>query len=105
MQNAVRHTEENGGVITISIDYVSLQLNTYAVLKVSDNGTGISKENMNKIFDRFFRSETHRARKNGGYGLGLSIVKSIIDAHGGKIEVDSKLGEGTTFSVYFKGTV
>jgi two-component system OmpR family sensor kinase len=102
VQNAVRHTEENGGIITIATDYRTLELDTYAVLKVLDNGTGISKENIDKIFNRFFRSEAHRARKNGGYGLGLSIVKSIIDAHDGKIEVDSKLGEGTTFTIFFR---
>ncbi|MDT8718480.1 HAMP domain-containing histidine kinase [Clostridium sp. 19966] len=102
VQNAVRHTDEKKGEITISVDKVSVSSEDYAVIKVKDNGTGISEENINKIFDRFFMSETHRARTQGGYGLGLSIVKSIVDAHNGKIEVNSELGKGTTFSVYIK---
>ena len=72
----------------------------FTTLNITDNGTGIPKEHLNEIFDRFFRSESHRSRKHGGYGLGLSIVKSIIDAHDGKIEVSSELGKGTTFTIY-----
>ncbi|NJD03959.1 MAG: hypothetical protein FIA99_15480 [Ruminiclostridium sp.] len=69
---------------------------------VADNGTGIPKKDLGEIFDRFFRSEPHRSRKQGGYGLGLSIVKGIVDAHNGKISVDSELGKGTTFTIHFK---
>ncbi|WP_010237499.1 sensor histidine kinase [Clostridium arbusti] len=98
VQNAVRHTDEEKGAISISTDYED----DFIVLKIKDNGIGISKENINKVFDRFFRSESHRSRKYGGYGLGLSIVKSIIDDHYGKIEVSSELGIGTIFSVYLK---
>lgn len=98
VQNSIRHTDEKNGVIAISTnssgDFVSLN--------IKDNGTGIPKEHLSDIFDRFFRSESHRSRKHGGYGLGLSIVKSIVDAHEGRIEVDSELGIGTTFSVYLK---
>lgn len=100
VQNAVQHTDEKDGVITISTDL----RDNFALLKVRDNGSGISKEHIDEIFDRFFRSETDRSRKHGGYGLGLSIVKSIVDAHGGKIEVASELGKGTTFFVYLKTT-
>lgn len=102
LQNAVRHTDEKKGCITISVDNASGTSRDYAVLGVKDNGTGITEEHLGKIFDRFFRSEEHRARKNGGYGLGLSIVKSIIDAHGGKIEVKSEIGVGTTFYIFIK---
>lgn len=97
-QNAVRHTDENKGIITISTGIED----TFAILKIADNGTGISEEHLNQIFDRFFRSESHRSREHGGYGLGLSIVKSIIDAHKGRITVESKLGVGTTFTIYLK---
>ena len=75
---------------------------SFAVLKIKDNGTGIPEEDLSEIFDRFFRSDTHRSRKSGGYGLGLSIVKSIVDAHDGEIKVESEIGKGTSFSVYFK---
>jgi Signal transduction histidine kinase len=98
LQNAVHHTDEKNGVITISTNI----LDNFATLNITDNGTGIPKEHLSEIFDRFFRSESHRSRKHGGYGLGLSIVKSIIDAHNGKIDVTSELGVGTTFSIYLK---
>lgn len=101
-QNAVHHTDANNGIITISTGTEIISSVTFAVLKISDNGTGISEEHLNKIFDRFFRSETHRARKDGGYGLGLSIVKSIVAAHDGEIKVESTVGVGTTFSIYLK---
>lgn len=98
VQNSVRHTDEKNGIVTISTNISD----NFATLNIKDNGTGIPKEHLSEIFDRFFRSESHRSRKHGGYGLGLSIVKSIIDAHDGKIEVNSELGVGTTFSIYLK---
>ncbi|MCM8711915.1 HAMP domain-containing histidine kinase [Clostridium sp. SYSU_GA19001] len=98
VQNAIQHTDKNTGIITISTSIDS----NFAVLEIKDNGTGISEKHLNQIFDRFFRSESHRSREHGGYGLGLSIVKSIIDAHEGKITVKSSLGIGTTFSIYLK---
>lgn len=101
VQNAISHTDEKTGVVSISTAY-SEGSRDFAVIKIADNGMGISSENLTKIFDRFFRSEEHRARKYGGYGLGLSIVKAIVDAHEGKIEVTSELGSGTVFSVYLK---
>ena len=102
IQNAVLHTDENKGVIVISTYTKKLNDESYAVLKISDNGTGIPEEHIIKIYDRFFRSESHRSREHGGYGLGLSIVKSIIDSNGGKIDVESELNIGTTFFVYLR---
>jgi len=101
-QNAVLHTDKDNGVITISTDVENLNNKEFAVLKIKDNGTGIPEKDIAKIYDRFFRSESHRSREHGGYGLGLSIVKSIIDSSNGEIYVESKLGVGTTFSVYLK---
>lgn len=103
-QNAVLHTDKNNGVIKISTAIEKLNDENYAVLKVADNGTGISKENISKIYDRFFRGESHRSREQGGYGLGLSIVKSIIDSNKGDISVESEVGLGTTFKVYLRLT-
>jgi len=97
-QNAVLHTDKTEGSITIA---TSVE-NSYGILKISDNGTGIDEKHISKIYDRFFRSESHRTRAKGGYGLGLSIVKSIIDSNGGKIDVESELGAGTTFTIYLK---
>lgn len=96
IQNAVQHTTEEEGIITINVS----SNEELTVIKISDNGTGISKEHIKEVFNRFFRGESHRSRKYGGYGLGLSIIKSIVDAHEGRIEVESELGVGTTFSIY-----
>lgn len=101
-QNAVLHTDKDKGTITISTDRESLNGEVFAVLRVTDNGTGIPEKDIAKIYDRFFRSEIHRSRAKGGYGLGLSIVKAIVDSSHGEIHVESKLGIGTTFSVYLK---
>jgi two-component system OmpR family sensor kinase len=101
-QNAVLHTDKSNGVIKISTSIEKIDDENYAVLKISDNGIGISKENISKIYDRFFRGESHRSREQGGYGLGLSIVKSIIDSNKGYIRVESEVGLGTTFKVYLR---
>jgi len=101
-QNAVLHTDKKNGIIKITVDIEKLDGENYAVLKITDNGTGIPEEHISKIYDRFFRSESHRSRAHGGYGLGLSIVKSIIDNNNGKIEVQSKVGKGTVFSICLK---
>ena len=69
------------------------------VLSVEDHGQGISREDLPKIFDRFYRSDKARKSESGGHGLGLSIARIIVVAHDGKINVRSKPGEGTTFSV------
>jgi len=93
--NAVQHTDSEQGKIHVSLH----ASNTQAELTVRDNGIGISAEHLPHIFDRFYRSDSSRTRKYGGSGLGLSITKSIVDAHGGEIKVKSKLGEGTAFMV------
>ena len=68
-------------------------------LKVRNTGEGIKKEDLNKIFERFYRVDTSRARKTGGYGLGLSIAKSIVESHNGKIYAESNVGKDTTFII------
>ncbi|MNW68287.1 Sensor protein kinase WalK [compost metagenome] len=69
------------------------------LLSVSNTGEGIAAEHLTRIFDRFYRTDTSRARKQGGYGLGLAIAKSIVDQHKGKIYAKSVAGESTTFYV------
>lgn len=95
LDNAVKFTHDHGNVI------VSLErYNDNAVIKVSDTGIGIQEEDLPFIFDRFYRVDKGRSREDGGTGLGLSICKEIADAHGGRIEVDSVIGKGSTFKVY-----
>ncbi len=69
------------------------------VLTVRDTGLGIPEENLSRIFDAFYQIDAGTTRAHGGAGLGLSIVKQLVDGHGGKIEVTSTLGEGTLFTV------
>ncbi|TET87225.1 MAG: HAMP domain-containing histidine kinase, partial [Desulfobacteraceae bacterium] len=68
---------------------------------ISDNGSGISEEHLSRIFDEFYRVDGRRNAPIKGSGLGLSIVKKMVDAHGGMIDVESKFGEGTTFRIGF----
>ncbi|MFC7680622.1 sensor histidine kinase [Paenibacillus sp. GCM10028914] len=93
--NAVQHTDPEKGRIDISLSTRAGQ----AILTVKDNGPGIPADHLPHLFERFYRSDTSRSRKYGGSGLGLSITQSIVEAHGGTIEVDSKPHEGSTFRV------
>lgn len=97
LDNAIKYTGEGG---TIALGLWAGQ--GWARLEVSDNGPGISEEDLPLIFDRFFRTQDARQTQRNGSGLGLSIVKSIAEAHGGSIEVYSKLGEGTTFRLWLR---
>lgn len=90
VDNSIKYSPDNG---IIGIDYRITGGN--AVISVSDNGIGIPAEDIPHIFDRFYRADKARSRSIGGAGLGLSIVKWIVDVHQGKITVESKLGAGT----------
>ncbi|MDD4170336.1 MAG: ATP-binding protein, partial [Desulfotomaculaceae bacterium] len=83
--NAVQHTEPEQGLIKISL----LGRNNGVQLSVEDNGPGIKDIHLAHVFDRFYRIDSSRTRKHGGSGLGLAITKSIVNAHGGKISVES----------------
>jgi len=89
----------SGGYIKIMFSNMSSDI---LLIQVADNGIGIEKEHINRIFERFYRIDKSRSRQQGGSGLGLSIVKHIIDAHGQIINVQSTFGEGTTINFTLK---
>jgi heavy metal sensor kinase len=95
VDNAVKYTR-NDGEISLSL----IQENGKAKVVVADTGIGIPPESLDKIFDRFYRVDKARSREPGGSGLGLSISKWIAESHGGRIEVTSEVGKGSTFTVY-----
>jgi two-component system phosphate regulon sensor histidine kinase PhoR len=93
LDNAIKYGRE-GGKVTISTVEKSP---TEIEISVQDDGTGIPKEDLPRIFERFYRVDKGRSQELGGTGLGLSIVKHIVQAHGGRVWVESKLGEGSVF--------
>ena len=74
-------------------------------MAVSDTGIGISKEDQEKVFDRFYRVDKARSREMGGNGLGLAIAQEIVNLHQGRISIQSELGKGTTFLVELRGRI
>jgi signal transduction histidine kinase len=95
IDNSIKYTLEQG-----KISIKSATENDYAIISIIDNGIGISKEDLDNIFNRFYRSDKSRTKVNEGYGLGLYIAKIIVLRHKGKIKVRSKVDEGTEFKVY-----
>ena len=91
--NSIKYGKENGTTL-ISLTY----LNDDVVIEVSDNGDGIDRKHLPRIFERFYRIDKGRSREQGGTGLGLAIVKHIIEAHEKSIRVESEVGKGTTFT-------
>jgi two-component system phosphate regulon sensor histidine kinase PhoR len=97
VDNAIRYTKP-GGKVEVSLD----KKDGTCTLQVQDTGIGIPEESLPQIFDRFYVVDKSRFKETGGLGLGLSIVKQVTDCHGGKIEVKSKVNEGTKFLVRFR---
>jgi signal transduction histidine kinase len=100
VENALTHTPNNGN-ITVDLQADSSGLK----MSVTDSGTGISKDDLPRIFDQFYRADQSRTRATGGAGLGLTIVKRLVEAHGGEISVTSVSGEGTSFVVYLPASL
>lgn len=96
--NAIKYNKE-GGEVRINFNEMS---EDYLLVEVIDKGLGISRESLLRVFERFYRVEKSRGRAQGGSGLGLSIVKHIIEAHDQSVNVTSEIGKGSTFSFTLK---
>ena len=94
LSNAIKYSKSGDSV---KFDIKQDDIDT--AIKVSDTGMGIEKEHLQSIFERFYRVDSSRSRMTGGAGIGLTITKAIVEAHGGTIEVQSELGKGTEFTV------
>ncbi len=96
VSNAIRYTDE-GGSITISV----FREGRMAAIAVQDTGIGLSPEEEKMVFSRFWRADSGRAKESGGLGIGLSLVKEIVDRHHGRVAVKGTKGVGATFTLYF----
>ena len=94
VDNGIKYTPE-GGSVTLSLQSAK----EWATVRISDTGIGLSKDEQERIFTRFYRAVEARSQREGGAGLGLCIALSIAEAHGGKIQVESTPGQGSTFKV------
>lgn len=98
--NALKYTGEKGKVLVTS-EVCSQDGKTWLKISVQDNGTGISSEHLPLIFEQFYRVDRSRSKSTGGSGIGLALVKRMVEAHGGLVDVTSTPGEGSTFCAYF----
>jgi len=94
LDNAVKYNRPGGAVAVRTV-----RRGGEALLEVRDTGIGIPADSLPRIFERFYRVEKGRSREEGGTGLGLAIVKHVAQQHGGRVEVESALGEGSLFRV------
>jgi two-component system OmpR family sensor kinase len=93
--NAVQHTDLERGVIQVNLSAGKKLVD----IQIRDNGPGMSKDQLERIFERFYRGDESRTRSSGGAGLGLAITQSIVEAHGGNITAESTPGTGSVFKV------
>ncbi len=97
IDNAIKHSEAR-----VSVRVCARLEGGSVVMAVSDTGPGIEKSHLSRLFERFYRIDQGRSRQMGGTGLGLAIVKHVAQAHGGRVDVESVVGQGSTFSLFLK---
>jgi len=96
LDNAVKYSKENPCIKLSTVNF-----NSHLRIRIEDNGIGMSKETLHRVFEKFYRAHTGNIHNVKGFGLGLSYVKSMVDAHKGKIRVESTLGKGSVFTLDF----
>jgi two-component system, OmpR family, phosphate regulon sensor histidine kinase PhoR len=100
--NAITYSRQ-GGEVTVEVAVGQAEQAGKLRIIVRDNGIGIAKEHLPRLFERFYRSDKARSRAHGGSGLGLAIVKHIAEAHDGSVEVQSVEGKGSEFTLVLSG--
>lgn len=99
LSNALRYTPD-GGQVGVTTTVVAERAKRFVTISVRDNGKGISAADLPHIFEHFYRADLARDRKSGGSGIGLAIVKQLVELHGGRVEVKSEIGIGSEFRIY-----
>ena len=99
LTNAIRYTPENGEISVIT-QTISIRNKDWLRIDVHDNGCGIAPEDLPFVFEHFYRADKARDKKSGGSGIGLAIVKQLVEIHGGVVEAQSDVGKGCRFSVF-----
>jgi len=99
LDNAIRYTPPGGKVEAVLETFSNVNQAPHVSIRISDTGMGIVPEAVPHIFERFFRADKARSRQDGGFGLGLAIVKWIAESHNGVVDLNTKPGAGTAFTV------
>jgi signal transduction histidine kinase len=98
VRNAITYTPD-GGIVSIQLAAAG---DARVALTVEDTGIGIEREDLDRIFERFYRTDASRSRLTGGFGLGLAISRDLVEAMGGTIEAESRVGSGSRFTVMLR---